>query len=59
MNLDTASKGIGMGIGIAAMGAGLGIAFDALKGINKQSKKKTSFVSYSMPKIQPIKKFKW
>jgi hypothetical protein len=52
MSIDDATSGIGTGIGIAAMGIGLGIAFDNLKGIGKQTKKKTYTINYKMPKFK-------
>ena len=55
MNIDTASRGIGTGIGIAAMGIGLGIAFDAMKGINK----KTKHITYIPPRPMKIKPLRW
>ena len=57
MNINDASKGIGTGLGIAAMGVGLGIAFDAMRGVSKKCKSKKM---YEMPKFKPIKyKRKW
>ena len=49
MDISSASKGIGTGIGIAAMGVGLGIAFDAMRDINKKTKTKQKF------EMKPIK----
>ena len=57
---DTASHGIGTGLGIAAMGIGLGIAFDSMRGIQKQvhKKKNMGFKPMSMPSFKPIR-IKW
>jgi F0F1-type ATP synthase membrane subunit c/vacuolar-type H+-ATPase subunit K len=53
MTIDDATSGIGTGIGIAAMGIGLGIAFDNLKSIGKQPKKKKTYtINYKMPKFK-------
>lgn len=45
--METASKGIGTGLGIAAMGIGMGIAFDAMRGLDRQMQRQPS-------RLQPI-----
>jgi len=54
MSISDASKGIGTGIGIAAMGIGMGIAFDAMRDINKKTKTNNMF-KYQPPKFKKIK----
>lgn len=58
MSIDDASRGIGTGIGIAAMGIGMGVAFDAMRGINKKTKNSGHLV-YRPPRMKPIKPIKW
>jgi hypothetical protein len=50
--IEQATKGIGAGIGIAAIGIGAGIAFDSMRNIKP---KKSYTMSYSPPKFKPFK----
>jgi len=63
MSIDDASRGIGTGLGIAAMGVGLGIAFDAMRGINKKTRGSGHLVykprPLVMPRFEKVKPFKW
>jgi hypothetical protein len=54
MPFDKASKGIGTGIGIAAMGIGMGIAFDMMRDVKTTSKKKNKSIQ-PFPTIKPLK----
>jgi hypothetical protein len=53
--IETASKGIGTGLGIAAMGIGMGIAFDAMRGLDTQVRQRPQLQKI---KIKPIQ-IKW
>lgn len=58
--MDETSKAIGTGIGIAAMGVGLGIAFDAVRSFKNQ--KKTKHKPLDFPTIKPMrfkKRYRW
>ena len=58
MDFGDMSRGVGAGISIAAMGIGMGIAFDAMRDINRSSRKKKSFGSKDYFKMKPIKPIK-
>jgi hypothetical protein len=52
---EQASKGIGAGIGIAAIGIGAGIAFDSMRHLTSTQKKKSYTMSYKPVKFKPMK----